>query len=141
MAADTPTADQRRILLYVAAELAHSDRSLRSICRDAQVGVSPQTIIRWCDTHPELAEHYARAKEQQADYLAEQILEIADDSSQDYKTIERDGEMIEVVDHEHIQRSKLRVDTRKWIAAHLRPKRWGEKLEVEGTVRLLIGLE
>lgn len=70
---------------------------------------------------------YAKAKEEQADYLAEEILEIADDSTRDCYE-DDDGE--HKVDHEHIARSRLRVDTRKWIAGKLKPKKYGESLKL-----------
>lgn len=66
---------------------------------------------------------YARAREDQADYLFDQILAIADDGSNDTYV---DDEGKDKVDYDHIQRSKLRVDARKWMASKLRPKRYGE---------------
>lgn len=85
-------------------------------------------FMAFVDQHPEFRDKYAQAKEEQADFLAEEILDIADESACDYKMIERDGRQVEVVDHEHIQRSRLRVDTRKWIASKLKPKKYGERV-------------
>ena len=62
--------------------------------------------------------------------LAEQILEISDDVSSDYTELE-DGR--KVIDHEAIQRSRLRVDTRKWLASKLYPKRYGDRVDVDHT--------
>jgi len=66
-----------------------------------------------------------RARERQADVLAGQILEISDDGTNDYVQTE-DGE---VPNHEHIQRSRLRVDSRKWLASKLAPKKYGDKID------------
>ena len=66
-----------------------------------------------------------RAREEQADKLFREIIEIADDASGDYVTTS-DGKTI--VDHENIQRSRLRVDTRKWAAARLAPKKYGDHI-------------
>src|SRR5258707_1135198 len=63
-------------------------------------------------------DQYARAREEQADKLFREIIEIADDASGDYVTIS-DGKRI--VDHENVQRSRLRVDARKWTAARTSP--------------------
>jgi hypothetical protein len=55
-----------------------------------------------------------------------QLLEIADDSCQDFK---RDSHGNLTPGHEHINRSRLRIDARKWYLAKLAPKRYGEKVD------------
>src|SRR5712691_6237052 len=67
-----------------------------------------------------------RAREEEADKLFREIIEIADDASGDYVTTS-DGKRI--VDHENIQRLRLRVDARKWAAARLAPKKYGDRVE------------
>ncbi len=69
----------------------------------------------------------------QADALFDEALEIADDASGDW-TADKDGK--KTLDHEHVQRSRLRVDTRKWAAGKLAPKRYGDKLNLGGTLGL-----
>ena len=69
---------------------------------------------------------YTRAREAQADKFFREIIEIADDASRDYVATS-DGKRI--VDHENIQRSRLRVDARKWAAARLAPKKYGDRIE------------
>ena len=69
---------------------------------------------------------YTRAREAQADKLFRQIIEIADSASGDYVTT---GDGKRIVDHENIQRSRLRVDARKWAAARLAPKKYGDRVE------------
>lgn len=105
--------------------------SLRTICKSEHLP-SIQTFCEWVAEDPALAEQYARARERQADYLAEEIIEIADDNSGDRVTLVNDeGEEYERIDHEHIQRSRLRVDARKWYASKLAPKRYGDKIQQE----------
>src|SRR5260370_4034562 len=70
-------------------------------------------------------DQYARAREEQADKIFREIIEIADDASGDYVTTS-DGKRI--VDHENIQRSRLRVDASKWTAARLAPKKYGDHI-------------
>jgi hypothetical protein len=90
------------------------------------VGVSKGTLITWLARH---ADQYVRAREAQADKLAEDILAIADDGSNDtYQT--DDGE---VTNHDVIARSRLRVDARKWLAGKMAPKKYGDKLAVGGS--------
>lgn len=102
-----------------------------------QIGARPDmpdeaTVYRWIAAHDEFRERYARAKEAQADRFAEEIIEIADDGTNDWMLREQGEETVEVVNHEHIQRSKLRVDARKWLMAKMAPKRYGESVAMTG---------
>ncbi len=104
--------------------------SLRAVCADkAMPAIS--TVMGWLfdGNHEEFSEQYARAREAQAEIRADEIVDIADDASGDF-TADKDGKL--VANSEHIQRSRLRVDARKWIAAKLLPKRYGDKLQHTG---------
>ncbi len=103
---------------------------LRSVCRDATMP-DKSTVLRWLgnDENAEFRDQYAHAREMQADGLFEEALEIADDVSSDW-TEYKDGK--KVFDHERVQRSRLRVDTRKWAAGKLAPKVYGDKLQHTG---------
>ncbi len=104
--------------------------SLRKVCRDASMP-DKMTVLRWLayEEKAEFRAQYARAREMQADALFDEALEIADDASGDWTTTE-DGK--KVLDHEHVQRSRLRVDTRKWAAGKLAPKKYGDRLQHTG---------
>jgi hypothetical protein len=107
--------------------------SLRAVCRDENMP-DDRTVRAWAlePDHP-ISPQYARARELQFDRWAEEVVEISDDGSNDWMERELEsGRIIEVPDHEHISRSKLRVDTRKWLLSKLLPKRFGDKLEVGG---------
>lgn len=115
----------------ICGELAKG-LSLVKIC--SQKGMpNPDSVYTWIRTKPGLPERYARAKEDSADVLAEQILDIADDGTNDtYTRVDEDGvPMVDVINHDHINRSRLRVDARKWVAAKLKPKKYGDKLNAE----------
>ena len=86
--------------------------------------------MRWLDEKKDFQEQYARARQRQAEYWAEQIVDIADDSSADTITNERGTE---VANSEWINRSRLRVDTRKWLMSKLLPKKYGDKIDVAHT--------
>ncbi len=104
--------------------------TLRAICRDdAMPGKT--TVLRWLadKKNADFRDQYAHARELQADALFDEALEIADDVSGDWFT---DKDEKKVLDHEHIQRSRLRVDTRKWAAGKLAPKRYGDKIQHTG---------
>lgn len=88
-------------------------QSLNSICkRDDMPGAT--TVYRWIDEKPAFRDKYARARSDQADTLADEILDIADDGDED------------------VQRSKLRVDARKWVASKLKPKKYGDRIAHAG---------
>ena len=107
----------------IMARLAAGE-SLRSILRSD--GMPTMTsVMRWLAEDKALREQYARAREVQAETLFDEILDIADDGSNDW--IETDKGRI--LDHEHVQRSKLRIDARKWMAAKMAPKKYGDKPE------------
>ena len=93
---------------------------------------SMTTIMRWAFEKPEFREQYARAREMQAERFADEILEISDDGTNDWMTREQGDDTVTVIDHEHISRSKLRVDSRKWLMSKLAPKKYGDKLEHSG---------
>ena len=92
---------------------------------------SMSTVFRWLAEDEEFRQLYAAAREVQATILADEILEISDDGRNDWmkRTV---GEIeIDVPDHEHIQRSKLRVDSRKWLASKLAPKKYGDAVQLK----------
>ena len=103
---------------------------MRAICRDVAMP-NKATVLRWLAdaTHTDFRDRYARAREMQADALFDEALAIADDGSGDWVT-DKDGK--KTLDHEHVQRSRLRVDTRKWAAGKLAPKKYGDKLQHTG---------
>lgn len=110
----------------ICAHVANGN-SLNSLAIER--GVPEATIRGWIDADEVRSAKYARAREDRSHKLADEILEIADDSSSDFKEI--DGKL--VVDGEAIQRSKLRVDARKWLACKLLPRIYGEKTTTEIT--------
>ena len=98
--------------------------SLRSICRDDAMP-SMASIFLWLSKHPEFSEQYARAREAQAESHADRIVEIADDDT---------------IDPNH---KRIMVDARKWVASKLKPKRYGDKAEVEhkGDVGITVNIK
>lgn len=108
--------------------------SLRQICLSDDMP-DKSTVMRWLasENHTAFRDQYARAKTVQADVMAEEILDIADDGTNDYKSrMSADGSTDEVIDHDHIARSRLRVDARKWLMSKMAPKKYGDKLQHTG---------
>lgn len=104
--------------------------SMRTVCA-ADDMPAMSTVFKWLRENEGFSEQYARAKQESADYMAEELLEIADDGTNDYIEKERaDGSTYTALDSEHVQRSRLRVDTRKWLMSKMKPKKYGEKLDL-----------
>lgn len=91
------------------------------------------TIFLWLAQHDEFSEQYAQACEARAQYIAEEILNIADDGTNDWmERRDREDEQIGWRENgEAIQRSRLRVDTRKWLLSKLMPKKYGDRVTQE----------
>ena len=87
--------------------------SLRTACK-ADDMPAMATVYLWLGRHPLFVEQYTRAKSDAADAMSEDILDISDDA-----TI--------ASDHKRIM-----VDSRKWLASKLKPKRYGDKLALGG---------
>lgn len=126
-----PTTFTAKLGQEICSRLAEGE-SLRSICRDEKMPAI-STVMYWLldEDKKVFLEQYETARAIQADLMAEELIEIADDGTNDYmEKLLQSGETIEVVNTEHIQRSRLRVDTRKWVASKLKPKKYGEKLDL-----------
>ena len=100
-------------------------RMVRDVCNDADMPAAP-TFYRWLETYDEFRKQYARAKEIQADAMAADILKISDTSDAD-NVCDEYGNI--KPNHEWIARSKLRVDSRKWLLSKMMPKKYGDKVE------------
>lgn len=86
-------------------------------------------ILKWLREKPEFASQYARATDARADAIFDEMFDIADDGTNDFRQREnRDGAIIEELDYDHVQRSKLRIDTRKWALARMAPRKYGERV-------------
>lgn len=127
--------DRHLVMGILCEAIATSSISIATILRNGHNGETLpdyKTISRWLVEDETLRQQYARAKEDQADYLSEEMLEICDDASNDY--MERTGKDGETpgyaLNGEHVQRSRLRVDTRKWLASKLKPKKYGDKIDL-----------
>lgn len=115
----------------ICSQLAEG-RSLRTICK-ADDMPSCVTVYAWLRKHDEFLKQYTRAKEDAADAFAEEMLDIADEASNDWMEIHDKDNVGYRLNGEAINRSRLRVDTRKWIAAKLKPKKYGERVQAELT--------
>jgi hypothetical protein len=92
-----------------------------------------ETVCRWLNTHEEFRKQYAHAREVQADVIGEETFEIVDDGRNDWIEAEtKNGDPYVKLNDEAIQRSKLRLDQRKWWLSKLAPKKYGDRVQVDG---------
>jgi len=123
-----PTTFTQKLADKICAELAMG-KSLRTVCsQDGTPGL--ETIFGWLRTNTEFAEQYARAKQESADAMADEILDISDDGHNDWMLKRFADQEAWVQNGEALQRSRLRVDTRKFLMAKMKPKKYGEKLDL-----------
>ena len=115
----------------ICERLANGE-SLRAICRDEHMP-SDFAVRNWVIHDLEgFASHYTRARDAGLDVLADEVLEIADDGTNDWmEKYLKNGGTIVVENGEAMARSRLRFDARRWYLSKLAPKRYGDKQTVE----------
>ncbi len=137
--AGRPTSLNEKLGNQVCAHIADG-LSLRQI--EKLDGMPARTTIKnWVtqanygnETYRAFHVQYARACEMRAEIWAEELLEIADNGTNDIIEKENDdGSTYEVTNHDHINRSRLRVDTRKWLLSKVLPKVYGDRVHQEIT--------
>lgn len=132
MKAGRPSGFTKTIADTICGRIAGGE-SLRAICRDEDMP-SKSMVMRWLAQNESFRDQYAQAREIQIDELAEEILDIADDGSNDWMEREqKDGGTGWTLNGEHVQRSRLRIDSRKWLLGKMAPKKYGEKMTQELT--------
>ena len=121
-----PTIYTRELADKICERLSKGE-TLKSICRDKGMP-DDRTVRIWAlNDYQGFYPRYATARQLGLDAMADQLLEIADDGSGD---ITYDAQGNRLVNGEHINRSRLRVNTRKWYLSKLAPKRYGEKVDL-----------
>lgn len=91
------------------------------------------TIFEWLRKIPEFTEQYEKAKEESADALVAEMLDIASEMPMIYEA-DAEGKMVATkLDSAGIARNRLRVDVIKWQASKLKPKKYSEKSVLEHT--------
>lgn len=130
-----PTLYTEELAALICERVATSTLGLARLCETNQDLPSKFTINLWRYRYSEFSTQYAQAKLKQADLLAEEMLDIADDGTNDWmESFGPDGESIGYkLNGEHVQRSRLRIDTRKFLASKLLPKQYGQHAEEKET--------
>jgi hypothetical protein len=121
-------------LVATICERIASGESVRSIVKDEDMPVM-STFFRWLHEKEDFKEQYNIAKQLGADAMFADIIGIADDGTNDYmEVMDREGGIGGwKANGEVIQRSRLRVDTRKWYLSKVLPKIYGERQQIDTT--------
>lgn len=106
-------------------------KGLDHICESDRSLVSARTFHRWLEKSLGLRQRYARARERQADLMAAEIVHIADTPCNGIKKKTKEDGSVEITEGDMIEHRRLQVDARKWMAAKLAPKKYGDRVEVE----------
>lgn len=133
-----PTIYNNELARLICERIATHEMGLQRLCNKYDDMPDKTTINEWRYKYPEFSHQYAQAKMMQAELFADEIIDIADDGSNDWMEsydLENGCEGWRA-NGEHIQRSRLRIDSRKWIASKLAPKIYGEKVQTETTVKI-----
>lgn len=143
--------DKKEAAARICTLLADGYSLRKIVAMPGMPGMS--TVMRWLDdeANTELREQYARARELQADRMAEEILDIADEQctmvradKHATKDDDGDGNTEVVFDAVAVQRNRLRVDARKWLASKMAPKKYGEQIGIgkaAGLDALTVGIK
>lgn len=123
MALGRPTNFTQETADLICERIADGE-SLRSICRDEDMP-DRATVFRWLASREDFATKYAYAREQQADLYAESIVDISDEL--EIQATYQGEEVRLDVSPTAVARNRLRVDARKWYAAKLAPKKYGDR--------------
>lgn len=113
----TPALGQR-----ICDAIANSTRGIRYICHNNPDFPKPETIRKWlsANLYPEFTRNYELAKQEQSDIMADEIIDIVDEMPLQAEN--------KVQGRYEVERARLRVDSRKWVAAKLKPKKYGERI-------------
>ena len=126
-----PTTYNTHIATVICIRIAEGE-SLKQILRTEGMPVQ-SAVYEWLLRHPEFAERYTRAREEQADTLADEIIAIADESPETVEVRDKEGNVIDIkIDSGYVGYQKQRIEARKWTAMKLKPKKYGDRVAVEG---------
>tara|TARA_R110001606_G_scaffold399285_1_gene583670 strand:+ start:2961 stop:3545 length:585 start_codon:yes stop_codon:yes gene_type:complete len=138
--------DKQAVMNYVCETMASSSDGLGNILKSTGYKMPDRTtVITWIGLDKTFQNMYARAREAQADYMLEDINEIANNVGQvlmiEGEPLIVDGKPVMIVDAASVNHARLIIDTRKWTMAKVSPKKYGEKLTLDGDIDMHMTFE
>ena len=132
-----PSSYTEQMANLICIRLAEGE-SLNKICKDEGMP-DKATVFRWLATDASFCDKYARARELQAETQFDELIDIVDQPPELSYVTDKNGELVEVkFDSSYVQWMKLRVDTRKWTAARMAPKKYAEYRPPEEKVDTMV---
>ncbi len=135
-----PSVYSEELALSICERISNGE-SLKQICKDPDMPAR-STVHLWLlqEDKKAFSDKYELSVNIRAENMFDELTEIADDGTNDYMTrTNSDGEEYEVVNNEHIQRSRLRTDVRKWYLSKVMPKKYGDKLDMTSDGKAIQG--
>jgi hypothetical protein len=126
-----PTKYNKKLADKICQRICNGE-SLKRICESKDIP-SRNQVHMWLlqEDKKDFYYNYERSINVRAENMFDELTEIADDGSNDYmERVNQDGTPSEVLRPEHIQRSRLRTDVRKWYLSKIMPKKFGDKLDM-----------
>lgn len=117
-----PTIYSTKLAEEICNKIASTSSGLKTLCAENPHWPNKDTIFSWLKNNNDFSDQYARAKRSQIECVVDELLEIADNDSND-SMVNGDGQII--INSQAVQRARLRIDTRKWLACKLVPKVYG----------------
>ena len=111
--------------LDIIAEVALGE-PVYKLCKS--YGIGSKAFYKLLASDEGIQKAYAAAKDAALDIIAEEIIQLADECRMGVKTVKKKTGT-ETTTGDMVERSRLQIDARKWLLAHLAPKRYGDKLE------------
>lgn len=114
------TPEKKAEVIEKVLSLVDDGKSLRQAC--AEINFERKTFEYWMANDDELASQYARARENRAEKIFEEIITIADRPS---PTTDSGA-----TDSGDVQHRRLQIDARRWMLGKMSPKKYGDKVEL-----------
>jgi hypothetical protein len=106
-------------------------RTLNQICREPGMPARP-TVMAWVLGDVDgISDRYARARDLMLEHWAEEVIDIAEDGTNDWVEKQYKSGVQVVLDREHVSRSDLRINSRRWLLSKLKPEKYGERVTVK----------
>jgi len=119
--------DRQKVIDILFQRIASSSKSIVMLLKEGHEGwplPEYMTIRRWIDEDDELCKQYARVKEDQAEFMAGEMMDIADE-------MPLTNPITGAIDGAAVQHQKLRTETRKWLMGKLKPKKYGDRINLD----------
>ena len=124
-----PSIYSEALAIEICSVIAESDRGIDDICAERKDFPGARTVRTWIVENTEFQQLYACAKGLQADFIAHQILPLADQCRKGTKRVTKGNGDVEETEGDMVERCRLQIDARKWLAAKLAPKKYGDKID------------